>query len=151
MLAISKVIAEEVLLILRQVLDGDTGINVKVARNTLGKGESRLYDDAVTALESSDDIVVRLLVNNYIIFIEHGRRKGAKRPPFQPIYEWAKRKGLPTDNGFIWAVMQSIVEDGIAPRPVMARTFDLIDKRFDSVWSDQIFNEIVKSLDEVFK
>ena len=151
MLAVSKVIAEEVLTIFRAVLDGPLGVNDKVNFNTLGKDKSRLYEECVTRLLASDDIVVELLVNHYVIFVESGRRAGARRPPFQPIYEWAKRKGLPTDNGFIWSVIQSIVNEGISPRPVISKMFEIIDKRWESEWSDMIFDEIIKELDEIFK
>lgn len=151
MLAISKVIADEVLAIFRQVLDSPVGINNKIDENTLGEGRSRLYDECVSRLEQSDDIVVNLLVNNYVIFVESGRRIGARKPPFNAILEWAKRKHLPTDNGFIWAVIQSIVIEGIKPRPVIQTMFDIIDRRFDDVWGDEIFNEIVRELDKVFE
>lgn len=151
MLSVSKVIADEILAIFREVLDGPLGVNDKVNFNTLGKNKSRLYDECLTRLEASDDIVVDLLVNNYVVFVESGRRAGARKPPFQAIYDWAKRKGLSTSNSFIWSVIQSIVNDGISPRPVISKMFEVIDKRWDDSWSDQIFDEITKVLDDLFK
>lgn len=151
MLSAAKVIADEVVAIVRAVLDSPAGINVKVNRNTLGKDKSRLYDDVVANLLASDDIVVSLLVNDYIKFIESGRRAGAKMPPFQPIYEWCKRKGLPSDNSTVWAICKAISRDGIAPRPIMSNVLSIIDNRWDSEWSDSIFEEITKELDKIFQ
>ena len=141
MLSAAKVIADEVVAIVRAVLDSPAGINVKVNRNTLGKDKSRLYDDVVANLLASEDIVVSLLVNDYIVFIESGRRAGAKLPPFQPIYEWCKRKGLPSDNSTVWAICKAISIDGIAPRPIMSNVLSIIDNRWDSEWSDSIFED----------
>lgn len=151
MLKAGKVIADEVVAIVRAVLDSPAGINVKVNRNTLGKDKSRLYDDVVANLLSSEDIVVSLLVNDYIKFIESGRRAGAKLPPFQPIYEWCKRKGIPADNSTVWAICKAISIDGIAPRPIMSNVLSIIDNRWDSEWSDSIFDEITKELDKIFQ
>lgn len=151
MLSAAKVIADEVVAIVRAVLDSPAGINVKVNMNTLGKDKSRLYDDVVANLLSSEDIVVSLLVNDYIVFIESGRRAGAKLPPFQPIYEWCKRKGLPSDNSTVWAICKAISRDGIAPRPIMSNVLSIIDNRWDSEWSDSIFDEITKELDKIFQ
>jgi hypothetical protein len=151
MLSAAKVIADEVVAIVRAVLDSPAGINVKVNKNTLGKDKSRLYDDVVANLLSSEDIVVSLLVNDYIKFIESGRRAGAKMPPFQPIYEWCKRKGLPSDNSTVWAICKAISRDGIAPRPIMSNVLSIIDNRWDSEWSDSIFEEITKELDKIFQ
>lgn len=151
MLEVSRIIAEEVKAIVRAVLDSPAGINKKVKFNTLGKDKSRLYDDVMTALQNSDDIVVTLLLNHYIQFIESGRRAGARMPPFQPIYEWCKRKGLNTSNDFVWAVCKAIYRDGIEPRPIMSSVFIIIDERFEGDWSDRIFDELTKRLDDIFR
>lgn len=150
MLAISQVISDEIRAIVRAVLDSDAGINRKVGMNTLGAGKSQLYEDVLTSLQQSSDVVVSLLVNHYIDFIESGRRKGAKMPPFNAIADWCKRKGLPTDNSTVWAICMAISRDGIAPRPIMSNVFQLIDERFDMVWGDRIFDEITAALDRLF-
>jgi len=151
MLEVSRIIAEEVKAIVRAVLDSPAGINKKVKFNTLGKDKSRLYDDVMTALQNSDNIVITLLLNHYIQFIESGRRAGARMPPFTPIYEWCKRKGLSTSNDFVWAVCKAISRDGIEPRPIMSSVFTIIDEKFDGDWSDRIFDELTKRLDDIFR
>lgn len=146
MLAIAREIAGEVVAFVHAVMDGETGINKKVNINTLV--DSELFK-SVTA-NADGNIVINLLLNNYIVFVESGRRAGSRMPPFQPIYEWAKRKGLPTDDRTIWSICKAIARDGIAPRPVMATAFSMMDERFETDWSDRIFHEIIKELDKYF-
>ena len=149
MLSIASQIAKEIKIIAMLVMDSDVGINKKVNINTLT--DSRLRASVQTELMSSDDIVINLLMANWIIYVEHGRRRGAKMPPPEPIAEWCKRRGLPSDNNTVWKICRAISEDGIAPRPVIAKAFEIMDKEFDERWSDRIFEEITKELDKLFK
>ena len=147
MLRIAREIANEVVAFVHAVMEGETGINMKVNINTLV--DSELFKSVQS--NADGNIVINLLLNDYIIYVESGRRAGAKMPPFEPIYEWAKRKGLPTDNNTIWAICKAIARDGIAARPVMSTAFQLIDDRWDSDWSDRIFNEIIEELERYFR
>lgn len=147
MLSVAREIANEVVAFVHAVMEGDTGINRKVNINTLV--DSELFKSVQASAEGN--IVISLLLNDYVVYVESGRRAGAKMPPFQPIYEWAKRKGLPTDNGTIWAICKAIARDGIAPRPIMSTAFQLIDERWENDWSDRIFNEIIEELERYFK
>ena len=75
--------------------------------------------------------------NVYMIPIDHGRRAGAKAPPFQAILEWVLRKRLTTNSrgramtraaarqspdalkraeSIAWAIRASIKRKGIKPR-----------------------------------
>lgn len=149
MLSIASQIAKEIKVIAMLVMDSDVGINKKVNINTLT--DSRLRASVQSELVSSGDIVVNLLMANWIIYVEHGRRRGAKMPPPEPIAEWCKRRGLPSDNNTVWKICRAISEDGIAPRPVMAKAFEIMDREFDERWSDRIFEEITKELDKLFQ
>lgn len=148
MLAVSKVIAEEVRRLVLGVMESDVGVNQKAGKNTLVG--SRLYDSVVTMAAPVDDVVVSLLLNHYIVFVESGRRAGAKMPPFNAIAEWCKRKGIPADNSTVWAICKAISRDGIQPRPVIATLFDIIDSQYADAWMDMIFDEITKELDKLF-
>lgn len=146
MLSVAREIAGEVVAFVHAVMEGDAGINRKVNINTLV--DSELFKSVQASAEGN--IVISLLLNDYVVYVESGRRAGAKMPPFQPIYEWAKRKGLPTDNNTVWAICKAIARDGIAPRPVIATAFSMMDERFETDWSDRIFHEIIKELDKYF-
>ena len=147
MLNVAKAIASDVVSLVRQVMEGDTGINRKVGVNTLK--DSELFKSVRAS--ASGDIVIDLLLNDYVIYVESGRRKGSKMPPFDVIASWCKRKGLPSDNSTVWAICRAISRDGIAPRPVMATVFDLMDSdEWSGRWLDELFEEITKVLDNYF-
>ena len=147
MLNVAKAIASDVVSLVRQVMEGDTGINRKVGVNTLK--DSELFKSVRAS--ASGDIVIDLLLNDYVIYVESGRRKGSKMPPPTAIASWCKRKGLPSDNSTVWAICRAISRDGIAPRPVMATVFDLMDSdEWSGRWLDELFEEITKVLDNYF-
>ena len=147
MLEVARVIASDVVSLVRQVMESDTGINRKVGINTLK--DSELFKSVRAS--ASGDIVIDLLLNDYIIYVESGRRKGSKMPPPTAIASWCKRKGLPSDNSTVWAICRAISRDGIAPRPVMATVFDLMDSdEWSGRWLDELFEEITKVLDNYF-
>lgn len=142
-----RVIAEEAKGIIMAVLSSDKGINEKVGVNTLI--DSNLFSELNYSV---DDIeVVSLLVNDYIKYIESGRKPGTYPPP-NVIAEWCQRKGLPSDNGTVYLICRSIYENGIKPRPIFdgdGGVWDTVDKYWND-WADMIFNTITEQLDEYF-
>ena len=91
-----------------------------------------------------------IILNDYLTFIESGRRKGADMPPVEPIIEWAKKHGIPTDNGTIYLIRRAISRDGIAPRPFMDKVFADIDDVWDKNWADELFDEIMRMINDFF-
>lgn len=149
MLVVAKYIAEDIINVMRAVMASDIGINKKVGKNTLV--DSEVYKTLNSAVqEAGDNILVSLFVNNYITFIESGRRKGAKRPPFRAIEEWCFRKGITDRNDVIWAIINAISRDGISPRPIISVFFEQVDRRFEVDYFDRIFEEITSVLDNYF-
>ena len=147
MLKVSEVIAKDVVAIVRSVMEGETGVNRKVGINTLK--DSELFKSVRAS--ASGDVVIELLLNDYIIYVESGRRKGAKMPPFDVIERWCRRKGLPSDNNTVWAICRAISRDGIAPRPVMATAFEMMDdEKWSGRWLDLLFDELTEVLDKYF-
>ena len=71
---------------------------------------------------SGDSITISL--PDYYLYIDKGRRAGAKMPPVKFIAIWIKRKKLPTPDGMdimslSWAIAKSIAKNGIKPRPFL--------------------------------
>jgi hypothetical protein len=145
-----KVIANDILSIARMILESNNLINEKVGRNTIAP-DSDLYKTLQVKATSDGDIVFDLMLNDYLVFIESGRRAGAKFPPVEPIVRWARKRGIPTDNNTIYLIRRAISRDGIKPRPFMAYIFDEMDDRWDSTWSDRIFEKIMEQIDNFFK
>ena len=147
---IAKAIANDILEIARMILESNNLINNKVGRNTIAP-DSDLYNDLKVLARDDGDIVFDLMLNDYLVFIESGRRAGAKFPPVEPIVRWAKKRGIPTDNSTIFLIRRAISRDGISPRPFMAYIFEEMDERWDNEWSDKIFDKIMERIDNFFK
>jgi len=147
---IAKAIANDILEIARMILESNNLINNKVGRNTIAP-DSDLYKDLKVVARDDGDIVFDLMLNDYLVFIESGRRAGAKFPPVEPIVRWAKKRGIPTDNSTIFLIRRAISRDGISPRPFMSYIFEEMDERWDNEWSDKIFDKIMERIDNFFK
>lgn len=149
MLKVIQFIANELVTIMRAVMDSDVGINKKVGKNTLTNSD--VYNTLNTVAEQvGDNYVISLFINHYIVYIESGRRKGATPPPFYAIHEWCVKKGLPSDNRAVWSIINAIVRDGISPRPILSTFFEHLDRKFDTEYFDMIFDELVERLDKYF-
>lgn len=134
--------------IVRMVMDSNVGINKKSGHNTLTN--SNIYRQLSVISTNDGDLVFDIMLNDYIKYIESGRRKGAKFPPVEPIVKWARKHGIPTDNSTIFLIRRAISREGISPRPVMATVFDELDRAWDDGWSDRIFNIIIEQIDKFF-
>ena len=134
---------DDILSIIRAVMSGDVGINPKIGSNTLADS---ILIKSIEVIATDD-----IMANDYIQYIESGRRKGAKLPPLEPIIKWAKRHGIPSDNGTIWAIRKAISRDGIRPRPIFEHVIEEIDRKWDNKWSDALFDAITKIIDEFFE
>ena len=134
--------------IVRMVMDSNIGINKKSGKNTLS--DSNIYKQLSVISTNDGDLVFDIMLNDYITFIENGRRQGAKMPPVEPIVRWAREHGIPTDNSTIYLIRRAISRDGIQPRPIMATVFKELDNEWQSDWSDRLFNIIIEQIDKFF-
>ena len=149
---ISKIVMEfskDLMQLVRMVMESNVGINQKVGKNTLTT--SQIYKTLSVRATNDGDLIFDIILNDYIQFIESGRRKGAKFPPVEPIVRWARSRGIPTDNSTIFLIRRAISRDGIRPRPVMQYVFDEVDREWDEQLADELFNKIMQIIDEFFK
>ena len=114
------------------------------------KSSSDIYKNLQVNATNDGDLVFDIILNDYLKFIESGRRKGADMPPVEAIVEWAKKHGIPTDNGTIYLIRRAISRDGIAPRPFMDKVFADIDYVWDKDWADELFDEIMRMINDFF-
>ena len=135
---ISKIVMEfskDIMDIVRVVMESNIG--------------SDIYKNLQVITKNDGDLVFDILLNDYLTYIESGRRKGAKMPPVEPIVRWARSRGIPTDNSTIYLIRRAISRDGIAPRPFMATVMEQIDLNMEN-WYDKIFDEITKLINDFF-
>lgn len=135
---ISKIVMEfskDIMDIVRVVMESNIG--------------SDSYKNLKVIAKNDGDLVFDIILNDYLEFIESGRRKGADMPPVEAIVEWAKKHDIPTDNSTIFLIRRAISRDGIAPRPFMATVMEQIDLNMPN-WYDKIFDEIIKLINDFF-
>lgn len=145
--SLAKAFAEDVMNITADIMASSMLVNNKVGRNTIAP-DSNIFKEMYA--KASGNIVIQLLLNDYVQYIESGRKAGSKFPPIQPIVQWAKKRGIKTDNSTIFLIRRAIAEDGIKPRPFMYKVLETIDNKWDGEWSSELFNELTKIIDEFF-
>ena len=148
---IGKIVMEfskDLMQLVRMVMESNVGINQKVGRNTLTS--SQIYKTLSVRATNDGDLIFDIVLNDYIQFIESGRRKGAKFPPVEPIVRWARSRGIPTDNSTIFLIRRAISRDGIKPRPIMQYVFEEVDREWDEQLADELFNKIMDLIDNFF-
>lgn len=144
---LEKHIKEEILALFRLILESEHGINEKVGRNTLTN--SRLHDESNVQADSIEDY--NLFYNDYLEYIESGRKPFARKVPVRALVEWARRKGVSDDSNTIYAIRESIYQKGIKARPILQYFEQELDDLWESDLSDKIFDTITKKLDDIFK
>ena len=143
---LSKAFAEDVMNITADIMASNLMLNKK-GINTIAP-DSKIFKEMEA--KASGNIVIELLLNNYVKYIESGRKKGSKLPPIEAIRNWAKNKLGKEDNLTIYKIRSAIVRDGIKPRPFMYKVLETIDKKWDGEWSSELFQELTKIIDEFF-
>jgi hypothetical protein len=149
---VGKIVMEfskDLMTLVRMVMESNVGINQKVGTNTLVN--SNIYKTLSVKATNDGDLIFDIILNDYLVFIESGRRKGAKMPPVEPIVRWARSRGIPTDNSTIFLIRRAISRDGIKPRPFMAHVLEEIDREWDDSLADKLFEKIMEIIDNFFK
>ena len=80
---ISKIVMEftkDIMQLVSAAMEGQELGNHKVGRNTIIGSD--IYKNLQVKATNDGDLVFDILLNDYLTYIESGRRKGAKFPPF---------------------------------------------------------------------
>lgn len=144
---IINAIKDDIKRLVQEVMSSDLMINKKSGTNTIIG--SSLYKSLET--DGNDDFIFHFYLNDYVKYVESGRRAGAKFPPVEPIVRWCRKNGIPTDNSTIFLIRRAISREGIKPRPFIATVFEEMDKIWEKGWSDAIFDTITEELDRYFR
>ena len=133
-----------------QAIKTDIRQIVEIAMESQGLKDSNLYKSLeVISSQNKGDLVFDFMLNDYVIYVDGGRRSG-KMPPMDVIVDWCKRHDIQYTNSIIYAIRKTIGEEGIRPRPFLDKIFSEIDKHWDSEWSDELFDKIMKEIDNFF-
>lgn len=135
-----KCIVQEVLDIVRLVFD-EKGLKNSSIRETIE-----------VKLENEADTVIKVLFDNYLDFIENGRKTGTgEMPSISDLRDWAQRKGLPTTNDVLYAIAYTIHRDGVQARPILSVIDKRLDKVYDERWADELFEALMSELTVFFE
>lgn len=105
--------------------------------------------------------VLDILVNDSIIYIDAGRRAGAKQPPKGSLVEWIrdqriiflnKSTGKPlsiTTTEFL--IGRKIARDGIKPTNVLQKVLDKVSPKIDKFVNDSTAQDISRESFEVIQ
>lgn len=137
-------IAKEIMIVWRQLMSSDFSVNVK-SNTTLEF--SRL--DTQAKIEKND-WVFDLFYNDYLQYIEEGRKPKARKVPIRPLIDWMKRNLISDDVRVAYAIRESIYQLGIPARPLLEPFGEMLDERFEQKIYDEIFNTIIIELDKYF-
>lgn len=153
-LEITREIAKEVVEAARKIMEGPTGINPKVGKNTLK--DSELYRNIQWEVNTTDSVVVKTFFNHYLYYLEWDRPpQYGKMPPIDAILKWMKRKRIAPTNknarSVAFLISRAIWRDGWKGRKVMEKMGEYADGRWEERWADELFNALMTEINNYFK
>jgi hypothetical protein len=81
--------------------------------------------------ETSNEILLKIEANAYLLNVDQGRKKGARMPPGPVIGKWARTRGLglvhkgikyKTYDQVGWAISRGISKNGIKPTNILEKS-----------------------------
>lgn len=129
--------------------------------NELGKElikqQHRATGDLISSLDYTLNLrgsgfTLEILMNDYGLFVNTGRKPGKKKVPIQALLEWIKQKGIETNNkkalGIAFAIQKTIQKEGVPTRNSRAKgkRTEFIDETLDRV--DNVITSMVGDLYE---
>lgn len=97
--------------------------------------------------DTANGINVILLANDYLKYVDQGRRPGTY-PPIQAIQRWVAIKGIPKQAA--WAIRTNIYKFGIKPTNVIRKTRNIIEtsRNANRKYEERMVDNIVKILEK---
>lgn len=94
---------------------------------------------------------ITLIMPSYGIYIDRGRRKLVKKVPISALRDWAKRKGIPSDNSTLFAIQMHIYKFGIRARPFIERASESAEVRITMKLNDSYVKLYEESINNLIK
>lgn len=112
----------------------------------------RSLDTRVLKTGFGTSYTLKILAEEYLKYVESGRKPNSKAPPIEPIKKWTREKGIP--EGLAYPIAKSIGIKGIKPVDVIAKAFDQVTRSIEfrrlengvSDWVDDLISEKLKGL-----
>ncbi len=112
----------------------------------------RSLDTRVLKTGFGTSYTLKILAEEYLKYVESGRKPNSKAPPIEPIKKWTREKGIP--EGLAYPIAKSIGIKGIKPLDVIAKAFDTVTRSIEyrrleegvSDWVDDLISDRLKGL-----
>jgi len=130
---------------------------IQELRRTKAIATGDLINSLKIDVEKTDDgAIISIGGNEYITFIEKGRKRG-KYAPIKPLEKWVMAKGLANDKkkvtAIAFAINNKIKKEGIKPRPILENAYanglPMYDKIIDTVLDKDLNKFIQEKLNNV--
>lgn len=128
-----------------------------IAEDKIATGE--LLNNVDYVIEKDDRCIeVSLKLEDYYKYIEYGRQPG-KFPPPDKIKEWIMvkpilptpyRGKLPTPDQLAYLIGRKIALEGIEPTPVLERSIQSVNTKFEERIMDAIDKDVNNMIDVIF-
>ncbi len=130
---------------------------IQELRRTKAIATGDLINSLKIDVEKTDDgAIISIGGNEYITFIEKGRKRG-KYAPIKPLEKWVMAKGLANDKkkvtAIAFAINNKIKKEGIKPRPILENAYanglPMYDKIIDTVLDKDLNKFIQEKLNNI--
>ena len=130
----------------------ELGKELKAAGKDASGNLLRSLDSKVLKTGFGTSYTLQILSEDYLKYVDEGRRAGSKQPPLQAIKDWTKLKGL--DEGLAFPIAKKIAEDGIKATNVIQKALNKVQNNIafrrleDGVgdWVDDLLTDRFKGL-----
>lgn len=147
---IAKQLQREILIVWRELMSSDYAVNKRGSRRSGGRVTLEFSNLDNESKIEENDFKFNLFYNDYLQYIESGRKIGETPVPIRVLIDWIKRKHISNDVKVAYAIRESIYQLGIPARPLLEPFGNMLDKRFEEKLYDYIFNTITEKLDLFF-
>lgn len=111
--------------------------------------------DVVKSVEvKPEDGGIEVRINDYVKYIDSGRRPLAKRVPFKDLLNWVKRKNIrfpgKTDREMAYMIQTSIYRKGIRPRKFLDSLQKDIQRVTGQLIETQVLEQIAQRYEQLF-
>ena len=110
------------------------GVNLRA----LGKSAtgSLIKSLEVEVVQDDGKSVIRLSAEDYLRWVDQGRKPGGKYPPLHAISKWVKLKGI--SQRAVFPIAKKIAEEGIKKTDVVKKTITETERRYKKVFDKHL-------------
>jgi len=118
--------------------------NIDSIRKSMGMSASN-----IDYIENESNGTIIFSVPEKIIAEDKGRRAFVQKVPIQSLINWMKKAGISTDNNLVYAIRESIYQNGIKAKNFLEKSKDQANESANVILSmnfSELLNSKIKSI-----